>query len=117
MMDERRTIGGSQSRGSEQHEKNPTVSDVDEIRARANKGDAEAQTTYGNMFASGRGISQDDAQAVAWFRKAAVQGNAFAQNALGTMYLNGRGVSQDYVQTVAWYRKAAVRNAFEPFWA
>jgi len=59
------------------------------------------------MYAKGLGVPQNDAQAVAWFRKAAKQGDAGAQNNLGTMYRDGRGVSQDYAQAVAWFGKAA----------
>ena len=55
----------------------------------------------------GRGVAKDDAQAVAWVRKAADQGLAPAQNNLGKMYENGRGVAKDDAQAVYWYRKAA----------
>ena len=37
------------------------------------------------MYGDGRGVAQDDAQAVAWYRKAAEQGDAAAQNNLGWM--------------------------------
>ena len=59
------------------------------------------------MYANGRGVAKDDAQAVAWYRKAADQGLAHAQDNLGRMYANGRGVAKDDAQAVAWYRKAA----------
>ena len=59
------------------------------------------------MYERGQGVSKDDAQAVAWYRKAAEQGNAGAQNNLGLMYKRGRGVAKDDVQAVAWSRKAA----------
>ena len=59
------------------------------------------------MYFEGRGVSQDDAQAAAWYRKAAEQGYAEAQSNLGEMYVKGQGVPQDYEQAVAWTRKAA----------
>ena len=59
------------------------------------------------MYASGRGVPQDDAEAVKWYRKAAEQGHADAQNNLGVMYASGRGVPEDAVEAVKWYRKAA----------
>ena len=59
------------------------------------------------MYASGRGVAKDDAQAVAWYRKAADQGLALAQINLGVMYANGRGVAKDDDEAVAWCRKAA----------
>ena len=59
------------------------------------------------MYRSGEGVSQDDTQAVNWFRKAAEQGYAKAQVNLGFMYRSGQGVPQDYAQAVNWFRKAA----------
>ena len=53
------------------------------------------------------GVSQDDGEAVKWYRLAAEQGDAAAQNNLGWMYANGRGVSQDDGEAVKWYRLAA----------
>ena len=80
---------------------------IEETRARAEQGDAEAQFKLGRMYAKGEGVPQDYVQAVAWFRKAAEQGNAKGQNGLGAMYGSGQGVPQDWVQAVVWFRKAA----------
>jgi TPR repeat protein len=57
-------------------------------------------------------VSQNYAQAEAWYRKAAEQGNARAQLNLGMLYNNGQGVPQDYAQAAQWYRKAAVQGDF-----
>jgi TPR repeat protein len=59
------------------------------------------------MYAFGRGVPQDDAEAVSWYRKAAELGNASAQFNLGVMYHFGQGVPQDGAEAVSWYRKAA----------
>jgi TPR repeat protein len=83
------------------------ISEVAETRARAERGDADAQYRLGRIYAKGEDVLQDYMLAVEWFRKAAEQGNAKGQNAMGTMYANGSGVPQDYVQAIAWYRKAA----------
>ncbi len=80
---------------------------VEQLRARAEQGDAEAQFKLGRMYGKGEGVPQDGVQAVAWFRKAAEQGHAKAQNGLGALYGMGQGVPQDWVQAVAWCRKAA----------
>ena len=77
------------------------------LRVKAEAGDAEAQNTLGNKYRLGQGVSEDDAQAVSWYRKAAQQGHAKAQYSLGWMYDNGRGVPQNYATAVSWYRKAA----------
>jgi len=62
------------------------------------------------MYAEGKGVERDDAEAVKWFRKAAEQDYASAQNQLGMMYEQGRGVPRDYVKATEWYRKAAERG-------
>jgi TPR repeat protein len=59
------------------------------------------------MYENGHGVSEDDKQAVKWFRLAAEQGYANAQFGLGFMYENGHGVSEDDKQAVKWFRLAA----------
>jgi uncharacterized protein len=49
----------------------------------ADHGDASAQYNLGVMYRDGRGVPRDCAQAVAWFRKAAVQGLAVARSPSG----------------------------------
>jgi TPR repeat protein len=73
----------------------------------ANAGDANAQTYIGYCYYKGEGVSQDNQQAVYWYKKAAEQGAATAQAALGACYGEGLGVTQDYSQATYWYRKAA----------
>ncbi len=45
----------------------------------AEQGYAIAQNNLGWMYQEGKGVQQDDAEAVKWYRKAAEQGNAEAQ--------------------------------------
>lgn len=59
------------------------------------------------MYDNGRGVPQDYAKALKWYRLAAEQGHAFAPYNLGVMYERGEGVPQDYGKAVKWYRKAA----------
>ena len=73
----------------------------------AEQGDADAQFRLGEMYKYGRGIRQDDEEAVKWYRQAAEQGHAAAQKKLGWMYANGRGVRQDDEEAVKWYRLVA----------
>ena len=58
------------------------------------------------MYAEGKGVSKDEAEAVRWYRLAADQGHAEAQYFLGIMYADGRGVSKDEAEAVRWYRLA-----------
>ena len=76
-------------------------------KAKAEKGDADAQFTLGVMYAKGNGVAKDPAQAVTWYRTAADHGNAPAQFNLGVMYATGDVVEKDYAEAVKWYRKAA----------
>jgi TPR repeat protein len=76
-------------------------------KAEAEQGKADAQFNLGGMYDYGQGVTQDDKQAVKWYRKAAEQGHPSAQTSLGVMYGRGQGVRQDDKQAVKWYRKAA----------
>jgi TPR repeat protein len=78
-----------------------------EAKAKAEKGDAEAQCTLGWCYDDGIGVPQDYAKAVKWYQKAAEQGNAEAQYQLGLFYGCGQGVSQDHAEAAKWYRRAA----------
>lgn len=80
---------------------------TDELRQRANNGDATAQSVLGTRYYDGDRAPQDYKQAVYWYTKAANQGNAEAQFYLGNCYDYGKGVAQDYRQAVQWYTKAA----------
>ena len=71
------------------------------------QGDASAQYSLGVMYEVGKGVPQDYAEAVKWYRLAAEQGNALAQNSMGVMYVDGLGVPQDYAEAARWHRLAA----------
>ena len=62
------------------------------------------------MYAEGKGVPQDDQEAVKWFRLAAEDGNAPAQYSLGLAYEKGQGVPQDYQEAIKWYRLAATQG-------
>ena len=82
-----------------------------DVRARAEKGDAQAQADWGTILLFGNlGVAKDEVEGVKWYRKAAEQDQAFAQGNLGACYANGVGVAKDEAEAVKWYRKAAERN-------
>ena len=90
--------------------------DTPEIAAlsvKANAGDADAQHNLGSAYDLGQGVPQDNAQAAAWFRKAAEQGHADAQHILGGLYYIGEGVPEDYVESHKWLNLAASRASAE----
>ena len=47
------------------------------------------------MYASGRGVAKDEAEAVRLYRNAVDAGSAMAMLDLGVMYENGRGVAKE----------------------
>ena len=77
------------------------------LRRRETKSISSMPTVYLRLY---EGMPQDDAEAVAWFRRAAEQGAAWAQYELGNRYHYGSGVPQDDAEAVAWYRRAAERG-------
>jgi TPR repeat protein len=83
---------------------------VNLLHQRATRGDASAQFSLGNLYATGHSVAQDYAQGIAWWRKSADQGYALAQYHLGHMYSRGQGVMVDPVQAAAWFYKAATQG-------
>ena len=83
------------------------VIDLEGTRAKAERGDAEAQKQLGSIYAKGQGVAQSYAEAAKWYRQAADQGHAGAQTALGELYEAGQGVPCDEAEAARWYRRAA----------
>ena len=59
----------------------PSASDIAALRAKAERGDAKAQTTLGAMYANGRGVPKDDLFAYMWANLAAAHAPADKQKA------------------------------------
>ena len=84
------------------------------FRKAADQGYAEGQSQLAGMYATGKGITENDAIAVSWYRKAADQGYTWAQVELAGMYKEGWGIKQDPVAAVSWYRKAIDEGKADP---
>lgn len=80
---------------------------LDQAKAGADKGDANAEFCLAKFYANGQGVPQDFAKAAALYRKAAEQGFGKAQNNLGVLYLQGKGVPKDEAEAINWLQKAA----------
>lgn len=93
--------------GIDAYEKGNYSAALKEFKRLAAKGDAEAQSALGYMYASGHGVKQDYKKAALWYRKAAEQGHAGAQSNLGVMYASGQGMPQNDKEAASWYLKAA----------
>jgi TPR repeat protein len=85
-----------------------------QLRAEAEKGDAQSQFEMGKTFSLGKfGVATNYMEAVKWIRKAAEQNYVNAQYNLGVCYHDGLGLTTNYVEAVAWFRKAAEQNQAE----
>ncbi len=68
---------------------------------------AYAQYFLARMYADGRGLEKNPAEAAKWFRKAAEKGVPEAQFRLGKLYEHGVGVPQDMEYAYGWYGVSA----------
>ncbi len=73
----------------------------------AQAGNVAAMRNIGNLYRLGRGVAQDDKQASAWYRRAALLGFSHAQTNLAEMYLTGAGVDKDPATAAQWFERAA----------
>lgn len=81
---------------------------VERLRALADRGNAAAQLTLGQLYEAGRsGVKQDLVEARRLTALAADAGNASAMYNLGLYQFRGEGGEQDMTAAAHWFRKAA----------
>lgn len=84
---------------------------VNIYRKLAGKNDANAEFRLGSLYYEGKGIPQDEAEAIRWYRLAAIHGNATAQYIVGmTEYGEARNNTKQYVEAFKWFRLAAAQG-------
>ena len=83
---------------------------LENLEAKAQQGDLDAQYELGWRHAIGMGAELDDELALAWLKKAAEGGHALAQNNLGARYYSGDGVETDILTAYLWFYRAAAQN-------
>jgi len=76
----------------------------------AERGNARAQTRLGFLFATGRGVPQNYAEAAYWYLRSAEQGDPDAQYLLGICFDLAKGVPMDWVQAYKWFNLSASRT-------
>ena len=76
------------------------------LRPRAEQGDAVGQFNLALMYSKGKGVPQDNSEAVKWYRKAADQGYAAAQYNLALLYEKSLGAARDDAEATRLYRAA-----------
>jgi len=73
----------------------------------ADQGDPAAKNLLGMMYELGKGVPQDLARSVTYYRQGAEQGDQYAQYNLAVSYDAGTGIPQNYREAVRWFRRAA----------
>jgi TPR repeat protein len=80
---------------------------LDEVVAKAEARDLEAQFRLGAAHGEGPGAEKDPAKSAEWYLKAAERGLPEAQFAIGALHMLGDGVPKDPSKAAEWYLKAA----------
>ncbi len=81
---------------------------IQQIREKADKGDAYSQYLMGYSYNKGiNGATQDLSQARSWFKRAADNGFGAAAYFMGWYYYYGEGVTKNLNEALKWYTKAA----------
>jgi len=88
------------------------VKALSSVQLAASRGEAWAQSDYGDYFTDGIVIRQNFRQAVIWYRRSAYQGYSPAQANLGLMHMHGSGVSPDWNEAIEWFRMAAAQGNY-----
>ncbi len=78
------------------------------FRRAAEAGSAPGANNLARLLNAGRGVPQDRAEALRWFKVAAEKGIAAALGMVGLYYYQGwGGLAEDAAQAAAWFRRAA----------
>ncbi len=87
---------------------------LDQIRAKANSGDAYSQYLMGWSYANGAyGAKFSYSEAMPWFKKASENGYAAASYFLGWMYYYGEGVAKNDSEAYKWFSKSEQQGMSE----
>lgn len=93
-----------------QAQENPPQLTLAGVQAEAAKGQADAISTLGWMYETGRGVAEDDAKAVSLYRTAIAQGDAFGKWRMGVMIDEGAAKGTG-AEAVALFREAAAQKS------
>ena len=61
----------------------------------------------GWFYQAGENVTQDYAEAIKWYEKAANEGHPVAMYALGGLYYNGMGTTKSEDKGMVWFKKSA----------
>jgi TPR repeat protein len=89
--------------GAKHYARGDLIAAMPPLRKAADAGNAQAQAMLAEIFAQ----SDSGAEAVAYYRKAALQGNAAGEFGLGAMLAGGEGAPKDVAEGRKWITRAA----------
>jgi TPR repeat protein len=98
------TESADYQKGQDAFDKDDYKTAFNEWQPLADQGYAAAQSSLGWLYENGKGVLEDDEQAIKWYQKAADQGYAKAQYDLGSMYRSSEDVRQKSELSVTWYK-------------
>lgn len=93
--------------GKALYDKKDYTGAITKLKPAAEKGHKKAQYRLGFCYDKGRGVKEDDVQAVKWYAKSAAQNYAKAQYQLGKCYKDGEGVEKNRQKAIELFMKAA----------
>lgn len=85
------------------------MSELEQLKIKAESGDASAQNDLAIRYAYGEGIATNIDLAVYWWRKAAEKGDVLSQYHLGIIYGDEKLGADYHNEAFRWYRMAAER--------
>ena len=84
--------------------------DLEELRAKAEQGDAASQYQLGIRYFLGDGTDQNLEEAYKWISESAKQDHSDAMYTLGIMYRSGLGVKKDGKSAMEWFLRSAGKD-------
>ena len=76
----------------------------------ANRGNIDAMSALVVLYGQGRGVEQDEAEALRWLQRTAELGEAKAQFLMANAYENGLGVERNPDRALSWYKRSAAEG-------
>jgi len=83
---------------------------LEALRGLADRGSTPAMMFLARLYTNGTGVQRDAAQAVSWFKKAALAGSTNGMLLYGDALATGQGTVKDVAEGQRWIRKAAQEN-------
>ncbi|MEI6234206.1 MAG: C39 family peptidase [Planctomycetota bacterium] len=88
---------------------------IDDLTAKATKGDVSSQRMLAMRYRDGKGVEKDNVQALRWAHLAADAGDGDAMDMIGHMYLRGQGVTRSPAIAFGYFFSAAPHSSQAAF--